>query len=177
MEPAAGDILDLGLMDGENLETVLDLRGGISESPGPGEDVLILTNARLALVRQGGRGRKSSFASVHDVESVDVAEVRRGHSGYLWAGLALVISILLWFAVDNVVGAAASAVAVGAMGAFLLYDKLSEPNATRITFSARGSNLVCEVRNEEAVRDVQIFVKRLFELKDGHHPNRRWTLR
>jgi hypothetical protein len=69
-----------------------------------------------------------------------------------------------------------SAAAVGAIGAFLLYDRLSEPASTRVTFNTRRSGLVCQLGGERPDEEVQEFVNRVFELKDGIK-SESWTLR
>ncbi len=170
LESPRSEALKLRLVQGERLESVLGL------GTGDPDNVLVLTNTRLALVKGSGRQRRSAFTSVRDIETVEVAEVRPGIGGYLWAGLAVVIAALLWFTIDNTVGSAVSAAAVGAVGLFLLYDRLSEPAITRITFNTRRSGLVCELGGERTDEDVQAFVNRVFELKDGTGSGN-WTLR
>ena len=164
--------MKLRLVQGERLESVL----GLGPGAGDPDNVLVLTNTRLALVKGSGRQRRSTVTSVRDIETVEVAEVRPGVGGYLWAGLAVIIAALLWFTIDNTVGSAVSAAAVGAVGLFLLYDRLSEPTTTRITFNTRRSGLVCELGGERTDEQIQAFVNRVFELKEGTS-SRSWTLR
>ena len=172
MDSSHSEALKLRLVQGERLESVLGLE---SEASDP-DNVLVLTNSRLALVKRSGRQRRSTVTSVKDIETVEVAEVRPGVGGYLWAGLAVVVAALLWFTIDNIVGSAVSAAAVGAVGLFLLYDRLSEPATTRVTFNTRRSGLVCELEGERTDEQIQTFVNRVFELKDGTSSGG-WTLR
>ena len=149
---------------------------GLESGAGDPDNVLVLTNTRLALVKMSGRQRRSTVTSVRDIETVEVAEVRPGVGGYLWAGLAVTVAALLWFTIDNIVGSAVSAAAVGAIGLFLLYDRLSEPATTRVTFNTRRSGLVCDLVGERTDDQIQEFVNRVFELKDGTGSGS-WTLR
>lgn len=164
--------MKLRLVQGERLESVLGLESGAGDP----DNVLVLTNTRLALVKMSGRQRRSTVTSVRDIETVEVAEVRPGVGGYLWAGLAVTVAALLWFTIDNIVGSAVSAAAVGAIGLFLLYDRLSEPATTRVTFNTRRSGLVCDLVGERTDDQIQEFVNRVFELKDGTGSGS-WTLR
>ncbi len=172
MESPHSEALKLRLVQGERLESVLGLETGAGDP----DNVLVLTNTRLALVKRSGRQRRSTVTSVRDIETVEVAEVRPGVGGYLWAGLAVTVAALLWFTIDNIVGSAVSAAAVGAIGLFLLYDRLSEPATTRITFNTRRSGLVCDLEGERTDDQIQAFVNRVFELKDGTSSGS-WTLR
>lgn len=172
LESSHSEAIKLRLVNGERLDTVLGLEVGARET----DNVLVLTNSRLALVKRSGRQRKSAFTSVKDIETIEVAEVRPGVGGYLWAALAILVAVLLWFTIDSLVGSAVSAAAVGAIGAFLLYDRLSEPASTRVTFNTRRSGLVCQLGGERPDEEVQEFVNRVFELKDGIK-SESWTLR
>ncbi len=172
MESSHSEAIKLRLVNGERLDTVLGLEVGARET----DNVLVLTNSRLALVKRSGRQRKSAFTSVKDIETIEVAEVRPGVGGYLWAALAILVAVLLWFTIESLVGSAVSAAAVGAIGAFLLYDRLSEPASTRVTFNTRRSGLVCQLGGERPDEEVQEFVNRVFELKDGIK-SESWTLR
>ena len=172
LESSRSEATKLRLVEGERLESVLGLGVGVGDP----DNVLVLTNSRLALVKRSGRQRRSNFTSVKDIETIEVAEVRPGVGGYLWAGLAVIVAALLWFTIDNVIGSAVSAAAVGAVGLFLLYDRLSEPATTRMTFNTRRSGLVCELGGERPDEEVQAFVNRVFELKDGMKSGS-WALR
>ena len=74
MESPHSEALKLRLVQGERLESVLGLESGASDP----DNVLVLTNTRLALVKMSGRQRRSTVTSVRDIETVEVAEVRPG---------------------------------------------------------------------------------------------------
>ncbi len=171
-----------GLTEGEYLDSVLHLTHGLQDGVvGDGEQ-LILTASRLTLIQARGRNRRTAFAAVDDIGSVEVVEERNSFGGYVWGLLAITVGVLLWFTIDNRVGSAAAAIAVFTMGGYLIFDRLSDSATTRVTFKVGNSDLSCELQGPDATQDIHTFVDRVFELKEGNGSRqrlaaRKWTLR
>ena len=160
-----GRVKDIALMDGEEVETVLDLANGMTEGEVQGSDCVVLTNRRLIHLRGNGSRRRATLASLKDVQAVEVV-VQADLSAFVWGGLALVIALVLWRTVDNPIGSVVSAVVVALMGIYLIVDQIVAPGVARLLFRVGGSEIRCDLKGESALEDAYPFVNRLFQLKE-----------
>lgn len=157
----------IALMDGEEVEAVLDLQDGLAEAPSADAEQVVLTDRRVIYIRGNGARRRSTFAAVQDVRSVEVS-VQPEVSAFIWGGIALVVALVLWRTVDHPVGSVVSAVVVALMGVYLVVDQLLAPSVARVVFRLSGSEVRCDLKGEGAMADVYPFINRLFQVKgDG----------
>ena len=150
-------LTDVGLMDGERVDTVLDLA-----SP---REVVLLTPTRLVHVRGNGRRRKAEFALVDNVDSVETGFESEGNGVYGWAAAAFVIAVLLYFMIEHAVLQIAAPVLVALLGVYLIADHKITPGCPVIVFKAGAAQLRCELSRKHDANEVSGFINRLFEIK------------
>ncbi len=163
-------LTDVSLMDGERVDTALDLAGS--------DEVLLLTPTRVMHVRGNGRKRKSEFALVENIDTVETGFEREGNGVYVWAATAFVVAALLFFVIENATGRVAAPVVVTLLGLYLIADHLIAPGCPVVTFKAGGSHFRCELSQKQDSAEVSGFVNRLFEIKtSGRSDSRAETRR
>ena len=79
------------------------------------------------------------YASVRDVQAVEIGYHARGNSAYVWAGLALLAAFFLFFVIENTLGRIAGPVVVAGLGVYLVVDNLLTSNKQFVVF--RGARL------------------------------------
>ena len=115
---------EVRLLDGERVESALPLDDG-GEAPAP---ALLLTDKRVIYVSGEGKRRRAMFASIQDVQAVEIGFHARSSAAYVWAALALVAAFFLFFVIENPLGRVIGPVAVACLGAYLVVDNLMSPN-------------------------------------------------
>lgn len=158
---------DFSLLDGESLDSALDLKEGLRESSGGRPDVVLLTDRRVIHVFADGRRQGFTFASLGEVESAEISSERVGKTAYIWAALAFFAAFMLTQVIDNAVGAVAAATAVGLMGVYLLFDKLKGPGSSVVVFRGGSSQFQVSLKTEKAAADAPAFLNRLYALKEA----------
>ena len=163
------DLNDYGLdgivlMDGERIDSTLhpDDEG---DEDANGSDVIILTDRRIIHTHGADKRRKTVFAAIQDIDSVEVGTQSEGRGSYVWAGLAFIVAILLFFVIENSTGRVLAPVVVMIMGAYLIIDHLLAPRRRLVTFKAGLSQFDCSLESERASTDIYPFINRLYELK------------
>ena len=156
---------DVGLIDGERIDSTLDLRDGAVEEGAPAPEVVVLTDRRVIHLSANGRRRSAMFVSLKDVEAVEIASERTGYGGFIWGALALLVAVMLYLTWDEPVWSLLAAVAVALLGAYLVVDQMLTPATVRASFKAGASELKCGLHGPDASRGAHTFVNRLFELK------------
>ncbi len=170
---ASADLGKLGftgvsLMDGESVDSALNLPNGAADEHDGAAEIVLLTDRRLIRLSAGGRRREATFVSLYDIEAVEVASERSsGVAGYLWGGLAFLVALLTWRVWDNPVWSGVVAGIVALMGVYLIVDYALSPAAVRATFKVGGSEFDCGLNGSEASEEINGFVNRLFALKDA----------
>jgi hypothetical protein len=154
-------LTEISLMDGERVDTALDLAGS--------HDVLLLTPSRVMHVQGNGSKRKSEFALVENIDTVETGFEREGNGVYVWAATAFVVAALLFFVIENATGRIAAPVVVALLGLYLIADHVIAPGCPIITFKAGGSQFRCELSQRHDSIEVSGFVNRLFEIKTRGH--------
>ena len=160
---------DISLLDGERLDSTLNLDGDGS-GRSPGGDMVLLTDRRVIHARNGRR-RKAVFASIQDIDAIEISQEQQGVGTFLWAGLAFLVAIILYLMIDAALTRTVAAAVVAVMGIYLLVDQLLLPGKPLVIFRAGGVQLEMTLRSEEVPADVYAFVNRVFELKDDSGPN------
>ena len=160
---------EISLLDGERLDSTLNLDGDGSGSS-PGGEMVLLTDRRVIHARNGRR-RKAVIASIQDIEAIEISQEQQGAGAFLWAGLAFVVAIILYLMIDAALMRTAAASVVAVMGIYLLVDQLLLPGKPLVIFRAGGVQLEITLRSAEVAPHVYTFVNRVFELKDANGPN------
>ena len=160
---------EISLLDGERLDSTLNLDGDAGGSSS-GDEMVLLTDRRVIHARNGRR-RKAVFASVQDIDAIEISQEQQGVGAFLWAGLAFLVAIILYLMIDAVLTRTLAAAVVAVMGVYLLVDQLLLPGKPLVIFRAGGVQLEITLRSGEVPADVYAFVNRVFELKDDGGPN------
>ena len=91
-----------------------------------GDEMVLLTDRRVIHARNGRR-RKAVFASVQDIDAIEISQEQQGVGAFLWAGLAFLVAIILYLMIDAVLTRTLAAAVVAVMGVYLLVDQLLLP--------------------------------------------------
>ena len=159
---------DLSLMYGERVEMSLDLAEDTLDSAGT--DVLLLTDRRLMHLNGSRKNRMASMASVQDILMTVISTEKEGIGAFIWAGLSFFVGIMLWQVVNHPLGSAAAGIVLAMMGIYPIYDRLTAPGRNILVFKASGGEMKVQVRNEEALSQVDNFIHRIYELKEERSP-------
>ena len=157
---------EVRLIGGERIDSALDLSSE-GDSSTDGRSVLLLTDTRVMYLQGRGKHHKAVFASVKDVDAVEIATELEGRGAYVWAGLAFVLAFLLLVALDNATFRFVGAAVAALMGLYLVADRLTNPGRALVIFKAGLSEVRCDLGSEYAPSEVHTFINRLFQLKAG----------
>ena len=158
---------DVSLIDGETIDSALP----IGRTSGDNPEVVLLTDRRVIYIRGNGSHRKATFASIHDVEAVEITQEREGGGAFIWAGLAFVVAVLLYIVVDQAFTRIAASIVVAMMGVYLLVDQLFMPGKPLLIFKAGSSQVQFGLKGEPSSPEVYEFINRLFRLKEANSPS------
>ena len=154
------------LLDGERAETTLNLRDEPKRRRDAATDVLVLTDRRLIHLADDGRSRQAVFVWLADVIAVRVGTERPGGiGGYVWGALSVIAAILVWSVWDQPVLDVAAACGVLAMGAYLVWERLSTPPIFQVAVSAGASQMTMNLHRSVPPERVYQFANRVFETK------------
>jgi hypothetical protein len=156
---------DVSLMKGERINFSLDLSEGDEDESSDKPEVVLLTDKRVIHLYGNGKRRKAIFASIEDINSVELSVEHDGRSTYMWAAVAFIVAISLFFAIDHTVGRVAAALAVGLMGIYLIVDHLMDPGTAQVIFKTGSSQLGFGLKNPQASSNVYPFINQLFQMK------------
>ena len=159
---------DIRLMEGERIDSALTLRDGGGRGPAGGPEVMLLTDKRIIHLHGTGKRQKAIFVSIQDVDTVEVSTQREGNGSFIWAALAFVVAILIYYAVDHSVGRIAAAGIVALMGVYLIADRLLDPGKPLVILKARSTQFWCSLNDSTTRGDVYPFINRLFHLKSAN---------
>ena len=156
---------ELVLMDGESVDSTLNTGNGRSDGEATGADVIVLTDKRVIQIGSNGRSHHVTFVSLKDVDTVEVTKHRKGHGGYVWGALAVLVSVGVWRLWDSPTWSPLAALAVLFMGIYLVVDHVISPGATQAIFRAGASVLQYDIGKDEQSAEAYTFISRLFQLK------------
>ncbi len=156
---------DLDLLDGEVVEQVIRLEDA-SDDDASGT-LLMLTDKRVVYLSGQGKRRRAMYASVRDVQAVEIGYHARGSGAYVWAGLAFLAAFFLFFIIENTLGRIGGPVVVAGLGIYLVIDNLLTPNRQFVVFRAAGCQLLVDLDGDGSTDAVNDFIARLFQLKEG----------
>jgi hypothetical protein len=160
-------LADAGLMDGERIESVINL----GDEPDDGKGAMLLTDQRVIHIHGNAKKRSTVFASINEIDVVEVTMEREGIGAYIWAGLSFLVAILLWRVIDSELGSIAASVLVALMGVYLIVDRLMSPGTPIAVFKTGSSEIRCELPGDDVPAEIYEFTNRLFELKNQSSSN------
>lgn len=164
MEIAELGLRDVSLMEGERIDSALNLSDGSGEVSAADRNMILLTDRRVIRLEQGWRRRKAAYVSLQDIDAVEVTR-DRGYSPFVWGALALIVAVSIWQVWDHAVGSVVGPVVVVLMGAYLVADHWLSPGRLKAIFRAGSAQLSCGIGIDDTSSDVQSFVNRLFQVK------------
>ena len=165
METARVEPTDLILLDGEQIAAELETGSDNGNLWSGRHEALILTDSRIIHASTGGRRRGAVIAAVRDIDSVEVTSVRPGIGAYLWAILAVVLSLVLYFNINHDTWQIVAPLVVLAMGVYLVVNQVLDSGEPTAVFRTGGSEirwLYDAKKDSEAVYD---FINRLYQVK------------
>lgn len=157
---------DISLMNGERVDSSLRLAADGAGDSSIEPEVLLLTDRRVIHLQGNGKRRRAIFASIGNINAVEVSVAKDGNGTYVWAALALVVAVLLFIVIDNTIGRIVGPLVVALMGIYLIVDQRLSPGRPMLTFKAGSSELRVELKSEQASSDIYAFINRLFQLKE-----------
>lgn len=155
------------LMDGERVAFGIHTLDSAGRPTSKRPEALLLTDSRIIHLSGNEKQRRAVIAAVNDVEAVEIMANRQGYSAYLWAALAVGLSLVLFGTIENVGVKLASSAIVLLMGVYLVISQLTEPGKPMVVFRAGGSEIRWEFENEENSDDVNAFINRLYQIKES----------
>ncbi len=156
---------ELALMPGERVDSVFDLENGLVEDGSELSEVLLLTSRRVVHLRGKGGQRRAVFLPLRNVDAVEVTNQPEGYGAFVWAGLALIVAILVWQVWDHGLAPLAALVVLG-MGVYLVVDRLVFPGNAYAVVNSGSSQLRLDLTSEGASRDIYDLSNRVFELQE-----------
>ena len=171
MEQDQSEFGDIRFIEGEHVDSSLNLTGGGSGGTAGGTQVMLLTDKRIIHVDGNGKRRKIAFASIQDVETVEVSAKEGGKGAFVWATMAFIAAGLLYSVIDQALARTAAMGITALMGVYLVVDRLMDPGRPLIVFNARSSQLRCDLNGDRASTEAYVFINRLFELKARNGAN------
>ena len=161
-ESHAAALRGLALMDGEHIESSLNLNGDGAAN----RDALLLTDRRL--IQIGAESQRSvSFMAVRDVDSASIATEPRGYGGYIWGVLSLSVAAMLWTIWDHPVGSFIAPIIVVLMGVYLVVDQVLSVGNLVAYFKAGSSVISVRLDDHVPSEELSDFLNRVFELKES----------
>ena len=159
---------EVSLIEGEKIDTLLDLRDGAGVGSTQDPEVVLLTDRRVIHLASNGRRRKAVFMAIQDIDGVEIDSEREGrYAAFIWGGLALFVAVMLWQVWDQPYWSVVAAVGVVLMGAYLMVDRLISSATMRATFKAGSSEVQCALQSDKAAHDIYTLVNRLGELQSA----------
>ena len=162
--PAGDGLNEPPLMDGEEVVATIGVNSDGSSASG---DIVFLTDKRVICNSGSGSRRSSSFVAIIDIRAVELTRQQpAGYSAFIWAGLAFVVSFMLWRVIENQTISVVAAVAVAIMGIYLIIDRLTTRSEQMLVLNAGGAEVRIEIDGAGRQADAEALINRLFELKE-----------
>ena len=169
MELEQYGLADAGLIDGERIESAINLGEDSDDNKG----VMLLTDRRVIHIHGDEKNRQAVFASIQDIIVVEVTMEREGMGAYVWAALSFLVALLLWRVIDNALGSVAAALLVALMGVYLIVDRVLSPGNPVAVFKTVSSEFRCELSGENVSPEIYDFINKLFQSKSESVANTR----
>ena len=156
---------DIGLIEGENIDCTL---GNWENTTKCDENnYVVLTDKRLIYLNPDPPNGDISFIKLCNISSIDLETARMtSRRGYLWGGLALFASALLWQILDQPVVSVVIPTIVAIIGLYLIIDNRFSPTEIRARFKAGSATLVFRTCQMDKKQEVLNFINRIFQIRD-----------
>lgn len=154
---------NVSLLEGETVDRALNL-GEDGDTDG---SFLLLTNRRIIHIFGPQKARSATFASVRDVDVVEVTHLTEGNGAYYWAAAAFVVAFFLWRMIDHALGSLGAAAVVALMGVYLIADKLLSPGKSVIVFRVGSREFNAYPAGDDAIASAFEFANHVFEAKES----------
>ena len=161
---------EISLSDGESVDSAVDLKGEKGGATDRNPAVVVLTNKRIIYVQGSGERRDTTFVCLEKIDSVEISRERKGYGAYVWGVVAFLVAAGIYSVWDQPIGRIAGALAIAAMGVFLIVNHLITPNGVKATFRAGSSVLQCALTDSRALQEMYVLVNGLFSLKGRAEP-------
>ena len=169
MSSPVDDLHGVELFEGERVDYLIDTAGERSSESG---DALLLTNHRVIRISRSARSRQIVMASIEDIGSVEISAIGQGFSAYLWAGLAVILSVILYTMIDHDVWKVVAALAVLSMGVYLIVNRLLDSGSPSVVVRAGETEIRWQFDAKNDSDQIHGFVKRLYQAKTTSGSNR-----
>ncbi len=153
------DGFGIGLIEGEHVDMAVGSNGEDSRRSWRTRDVLLLTNRRVIQI---GGGHSAKAALIGDIESVEIVPSREGYSAFAWAGVSVVLSLVLYSMIDHSLGKIAAPLIVLGMGIYLIVNRMIDSGQSAVVFRTAGSEIEWHFDAKRDVGEVRQLVNRLF---------------
>ena len=160
-----GNLSAVSLMNDEEVQASIGTsKDGISANG----DVILLTDKRIIHISGAEVNRRLAAAAIEDIGIVELTrQSAGGYSSFIWAGLAFLVSFVLWrFIIDDGTIAIAAAAIVALMGIYLVFDRLTSHGGHILSFKANGADIQCQLPDNSSHAGADALITRLFEIKD-----------
>ena len=162
---------DVDIIDGEHVQTMLNLRRESKDQYDSDSNVVILTDKRLIHLKATGRNRHAVFVSLNDVFAIEVtSEHPGGWGGYLWGGLAFLLALVVWQVWNRPVLDVAAAIVLVAVGVYLIIDHITSPLILNTVVRTGSSQLPLQADSSVSPQAVYQFVNHVFLTKNSVVP-------
>ena len=157
----------MSLMSGERIEFAINLTNSSGRLSSRSAEALLLTDSRIIHLKGQRKNHRAVMTAVHDVDSVEITDLRRGFGAYIWATLAFILSLVLFATIDNTGVRLVSSAIVVLMGVYLIVSEITEPRKPAVVFRAGIAEIRWEFRSDEHTDDVNQFINRLYQIKEA----------
>ncbi len=157
---------ELEFLEGERITAAMSVGERARRRSSREPMALLLTNNRIIHLSGEKRRRQTMMISVQDVESVSVRLIfREGVGAYLWAGLSVLLSFILYTYIEHSIGRIAVPLVILAMGAYLIIDRLTERGRPSAIFRARDAEIHWPFDHEKESKEVYEFINSVYRNK------------
>lgn len=132
---------EVELADGEDVVFSIDKTAGDGNPASRRPEALLLTGRRLIHLTGSGKRRQAMMIPLGSLDSAEVVSFKGGAGAYVWAGLAAVLSVVLYAVIDNLAGRVLAPLAVLGMGAYLVVNHLTDTGQPAAAFRAGESEI------------------------------------
>ena len=132
---------DVELAEGEDVVFRIDKTAGDGNPASRRPEALLLTGRRLIHLAGAGKKRQAMMIPLRALDSAEVVSFKGGAGAYVWAGLAAVLSVVLYAVIDNLAGRILAPMAVLGMGAYLAVNHLTDTGQPAAVFRAGESEI------------------------------------
>ena len=153
------------LMAGERIGRSISSTSMNGRTSNRHESSLVLTNTRIILVSGSGDGAKVVMASLDDVDAVEITSINEGYGAFIWAGLSVILSIVLYGIIGNEAAKIIVPVLVLAMGGYLVVNRLFLTGGPAAIFRTGASEITWSFRSDNESQQVREFIIDLYRLK------------